>query len=56
MVHLSPFFKISHPQLFYVSYVFQRATCAPPVYLIVLDTCMDEDDLQAVKVGIHATF
>jgi len=30
--------------------MFQRATCAPPVYLIVLDTCMEDDDLQAVKV------
>ena len=28
----------------------QRATCHPPIFLIVLDTCMEEDDLQAVKV------
>ena len=30
--------------------VMKRATCHPPIFLIVLDTCMDDDDLQAVKV------
>ena len=30
---------------------FQRAQTHPPVFLIVLDTCMDEEDLQAVKVN-----
>ena len=31
----------------------QRATCAPPVFLIVLDTCMEEEDLQAVKESLQ---
>ena len=40
------------PQFSTIEYTITRATCAPPVYLIVLDTCMDEDDLQAVKVRL----
>jgi len=30
--------------------VLQRAQNHPPVYLLVLDTCLDNDDLQAIKV------
>nr|KAG5699739.1 hypothetical protein BaRGS_014155 [Batillaria attramentaria] len=30
-----------------------RATCHPPIYLIVLDTCMEDDDLQAVKESLQ---
>jgi len=32
--------------------VMQRAQNHPPVFLLVLDTCLDNDDLQAIKVVI----
>ncbi|WAR20247.1 SC23A-like protein [Mya arenaria] len=38
------------PQFSTIEYTITRATCSPPVYLIVLDTCMEEDDLQAIKL------
>ena len=38
------------PQFSTIEYTLTRATTNPPVFLIVLDTCMDEEDLQAVKV------
>jgi len=30
----------------------QRAQNHPPVFLMVLDTCLDHDDLQAIKVVV----
>ncbi|XP_074663106.1 protein transport protein Sec23A-like [Tubulanus polymorphus] len=41
------------PQFSTIEYTLMRATCHPPVYLIVLDTCMDEEDLQAVKESLQ---
>lgn len=41
------------PQFSTIEYTITRAQCAPPVFLIVLDTCMDEDDLQAVKESLQ---
>ncbi|XP_021379920.1 protein transport protein Sec23A-like isoform X1 [Mizuhopecten yessoensis] len=41
------------PQFSTIEYTITRATCHPPVYLIVLDTCMDEEDLQAVKESLQ---
>ncbi|XP_071150822.1 protein transport protein Sec23B-like, partial [Mytilus edulis] len=37
------------PQFSTLEYTITRAQCHPPVFLIVLDTCMEEEDLQAVK-------
>lgn len=41
------------PQFSTLEYTISRATCHPPIFLIVLDTCMDEDDLQAVKESLQ---
>ncbi|CAI9730808.1 transport Sec23A-like isoform X1 [Octopus vulgaris] len=41
------------PQFSTVEYIIARATCHPPVYLIVLDTCMEDEDLQAVKESLQ---
>jgi len=41
------------PSFSTIEYTLTRATCHPPVYLIVLDTCMDEEDLQAVKESLQ---
>lgn len=41
------------PQFSTLEYTITRATCHPPIYLIVLDTCMEEDDLQAVKESLQ---
>ncbi|XP_013414578.1 protein transport protein Sec23A isoform X2 [Lingula anatina] len=41
------------PQFTTLEYTLPRVTCPPPVFLIVLDTCMDEDDLQAVKESLQ---
>ena len=41
------------PQFSTIEYSLTRASCNPPVYLIVLDTCMDEEDLQAVKESLQ---
>lgn len=41
------------PQFSTVEYVITRATCHPPMYLIVLDTCMEDEDLQAVKESLQ---
>ena len=36
---------------------FQRGgTSGPLIYLIVLDTCMDDEDFQAVKVCFHTVY
>lgn len=33
-----------------ISNVLQRSGTAPTIYLFVVDTCQDEDNLQALKV------
>ncbi|XP_006824846.1 protein transport protein Sec23A [Saccoglossus kowalevskii] len=41
------------PQFSTIEYTLTRATSTPPIYLIVLDTCMDEEDLQALKESLQ---
>ncbi|XP_052057869.1 protein transport protein Sec23A-like isoform X1 [Mytilus californianus] len=41
------------PQFSTLEYTITRAQCHPPVFLIVLDTCMEEEDLQAVKESLQ---
>ncbi|XP_064623283.1 protein transport protein Sec23A-like isoform X2 [Lineus longissimus] len=41
------------PQFSTIEYTLTRAICHPPVFLIVLDTCMDDEDLQAVKESLQ---
>lgn len=41
------------PQFSTIEYTLTRAPSHPPVFLIVLDTCMDDDDLQAVKESLQ---
>ena len=41
------------PQFSTIEYTLTRSTCHPPVFLIVLDTCMEEEDLQAVKESLQ---
>lgn len=36
-----------------IEYTLVRAAPSPPVFLFVLDTCMDEEDLQAVKSSLQ---
>lgn len=43
------------PQFSTIEYTLTRATCHPPVFLIVLDTCMDDDDFQAVKDSLQTS-
>lgn len=41
------------PQFSTIEYTLTRVTCAPPVFIIVLDTCMDDEDLQALKESLQ---
>ncbi|CAH1792238.1 unnamed protein product [Owenia fusiformis] len=42
------------PQFSTIEYTLTRATCNPPVFLFVVDTCMDDDeDLQALKESLQ---
>lgn len=41
------------PQFSTLEYTITRATCHPPIFLIVLDTCMEDEDLQAVKESLQ---
>lgn len=41
------------PNFSTIEYTLMRAPCNPPVFLILLDTCMDEEDLQAVKDSLQ---
>jgi len=41
------------PQFSTIEYTLMRAQSHPPVFLIVLDTCMDDEDLQAVKESLQ---
>ncbi|XP_078001202.1 protein transport protein Sec23A-like [Glandiceps talaboti] len=41
------------PQFSTIEYTLTRATTNPPIFLIVLDTCMDEEDLQALKESLQ---
>lgn len=41
------------PQYSTLEYRLSRSPAHPPVFLIVVDTCMDEEDLQAVKESLQ---
>ncbi|KAI0231612.1 Protein transport protein Sec23A [Lamellibrachia satsuma] len=41
------------PQFSTIEYTLTKAVCHPPVFLILLDTCMDEEELQAVKESLQ---
>lgn len=41
------------PQFTTIEYTLQRGATAPLVFLFVVDTCMDDDDLQAVKESLQ---
>ncbi|XP_025105919.1 protein transport protein Sec23A-like isoform X2 [Pomacea canaliculata] len=41
------------PQFSTLEYTITRATCHPPIFLIVLDTCMEDEDLQALKESLQ---
>jgi protein transport protein SEC23 len=36
-----------------IEYTLPRIQCQPPVFLFILDTCMEDDDLQAVKESLQ---
>ncbi|XP_019627443.1 PREDICTED: protein transport protein Sec23A-like isoform X1 [Branchiostoma belcheri] len=41
------------PQFSTIEYTLQRVPAMPLIYLIVLDTCMDDEDLQALKESLQ---
>ncbi|XP_072031205.1 protein transport protein Sec23A-like isoform X8 [Amphiura filiformis] len=41
------------PQFSTIEYTLTRGHTAPPIYLLVIDTCMDEEDLQALKESLQ---
>lgn len=40
------------PQFTTIEYTLQRGTPIPPVFLYVVDTCLEDDDLQALKESL----
>jgi len=40
------------PQYTTIEYTLSRAASAPPIFLFVVDTCLDETDLKALKESI----
>lgn len=40
------------PMFTTLEYQLPRAPCPPPIFLFVVDTCMDEDELQALKESL----
>ena len=43
--------------LYFILFCFQRATCHPPIFLLVVDTCFPEDeDLQGLKASDFFSF
>lgn len=36
-----------------IEYTIMRAQCLPPIYLYVVDTCMDEEELGALKDSLQ---
>ncbi|ESN95356.1 hypothetical protein HELRODRAFT_185982 [Helobdella robusta] len=41
------------PHFSTLEYTLTRVQCHPPIFLIVLDTCMEDEDLQAVKESLQ---
>lgn len=44
-----------HPNNTTIEYRLSRAAPAPPIFLFVIDTCQEEDSLQALKDAIEAS-
>ncbi len=36
-----------------IEYILPKVQCSPPIFLFLLDTCMEEEDLQAVKESLQ---
>uniref|UniRef100_A0A2I9LPQ5 Protein transport protein SEC23 n=1 Tax=Centruroides hentzi TaxID=88313 RepID=A0A2I9LPQ5_9SCOR len=41
------------PQFATIEYTITRATCLPPIFLFVIDTCTDDDELNALKESLQ---
>ncbi|XP_064456633.1 protein transport protein Sec23B-like [Ornithodoros turicata] len=41
------------PQFSTIEYTIMRATCIPPIFLLVVDTCLDDDELTALKESLQ---
>ncbi|CAH0551809.1 unnamed protein product [Brassicogethes aeneus] len=41
------------PQFSTLEYTITRAQCLPPIYLLVVDTCMDEEEIGALKDSLQ---
>ncbi|XP_037069544.1 protein transport protein Sec23A-like isoform X2 [Pollicipes pollicipes] len=41
------------PQFSTIEYTITRAQCMPPIFLLVVDTCVDEDELAALKESLQ---
>lgn len=41
------------PNFTTIEYILPRIQCNPPIFLFVLDTCMDEEDFRAVKESLQ---
>jgi protein transport protein SEC23 len=41
------------PMFSTIEYTITRAQCLPPIYLLVVDTCMDEEELGALKDSLQ---
>jgi protein transport protein SEC23 len=37
------------PQFTTIEYILNKSASAPPIFLYVIDTCLDDSDLQALK-------
>uniref|UniRef100_T1IRR5 Protein transport protein SEC23 n=1 Tax=Strigamia maritima TaxID=126957 RepID=T1IRR5_STRMM len=41
------------PQFSTIEYTITRAGCLPPIFLLLVDTCLDEDELNALKESLQ---
>ncbi|KAL3219844.1 hypothetical protein MRX96_005607 [Rhipicephalus microplus] len=41
------------PQFSTIEYTIMRAACVPPIFLFVVDTCIDDDELTALKESLQ---
>ncbi|CAG0878530.1 unnamed protein product [Darwinula stevensoni] len=41
------------PQFSTAEYIITRATCLPPIFLLVVDTCLEEEELGALKESLQ---
>ncbi|XP_076311704.1 transport protein Sec23 isoform X1 [Tachypleus tridentatus] len=41
------------PQFSTIEYTISRATCLPPIFLFVVDTCVDDEELTALKESLQ---